>query len=542
MRNSIKKKCHLKNIIFFSFILSIILSQAIPNTSSRDIINKNFYQRDKKQVIILKADDVLYSNASTRYTDYIEKNNLKTSLGIVAKYLNSKDYCEWLKSLSKKINYEIWNHGYTHALTENNTSDFCGIPFDDQLSNLRNSQEIFNSRIGITCSTWGAPGNFHDINTIRALSEDDNIDIWLYGNPKSEKFILHRFGNIEFPTGYPDYNTFVKKYNENNLHQLECLTFQLHPNYWNEKYFEEFKKVIDFLITKDVIFMTPTEYYNSVTETITVNNFEDSGDSSLRAAINRANQKKGEKSTHIILKPGVYKLKGLKDEDNNTGGDLDIFSNVSIEGIDSENTIIDGADNDRIFHILGGKVNLNHLTLRHGKAPSGGAIRIEKGIVAIKNCLITLNKTTDAPKQSLTGGGGIYSRNAQLIITRCKITRNTCYSSSVSYGGGIYIENSPDSELSDIRYSIIEENIANTSTSSSGFGGGIYISGGNSTSPVFIFGNMIKKNIAGQSLSNAGGGIFLINTINTFIDKNRFIENIASSKNKGQGGAIAAKQ
>ncbi|MGE5343327.1 MAG: DUF2334 domain-containing protein [Candidatus Omnitrophota bacterium] len=453
----------------------------------------------KSPVVILKADDVVYSDACRRFTDYIEQKKIKAALGVVAKSLNDDSLCTWLRSLATKSNFEIWNHGLIHDCSEHQTSEFEGNPYLAQLHYLRKSQQLFKGKTGITCMTWGAPCNFIDENTARALSEVEDIKIWLFGGKESGKLVLERRGNIEFPTLKPDVASFVEKYNQDKLDQCDYLVFQLHPHSWDAANFAEFQKVIDYLLQKQVVFMTPAEYYRSVTEIIRVDH-TDGSDHLLRAAITRANAQKG-KHTIIMVSPGTYTLTGTSNDDANVGGDLDMDADIDIEGTDASKTIIDGNGIDRIFHILGGKVSISGITVRHGKAVNGGGIRIDGGTVRINHCTLTQNTTVKAGERLDTGGGGIYVGNANVSISHCIITQNTGDSDFRVYGGGIYVTNSHSSKMIDIYDNRIEANTANTQVSGRGAGGGIALK---NARRVILENNLIAHNRA----SIKGSGLF----------------------------------
>ncbi len=99
------------------------------------------------------------------------------------------------------------------------------------------------------------------------------------------------------------------------------------------------------------------------------------GKCSLRAAVQLANQSMEEDV--IQLSAGIYKLTlpGV-DEDHNKTGDLDIQSNLIIQGDDAGTTIIDGNQMDRIFHHHRGRFHINNVTLQHAniEQQDGGAI------------------------------------------------------------------------------------------------------------------------------------------------------------------------
>ncbi|MGE5343328.1 MAG: DUF2334 domain-containing protein [Candidatus Omnitrophota bacterium] len=215
-----------------------------------------------KQVIILKADDFVASERFQRFIDYIEKKNLKASLGVTAKSLKDDKLCDWLKVLASKENFEIWNHGLIHELQKNGNNEFKGLPYKEQWARIRESQEIFQIRTGIICDTWGAPYNKIDANTARALATTEEIKIWFYGIPRSGKKILKETIETERPAGYPNETGFIEQYERKKLEKSPYVVLQLHPNHWTDTDWESFEKIIDFLLQKDVVFMNPTEYAN----------------------------------------------------------------------------------------------------------------------------------------------------------------------------------------------------------------------------------------------------------------------------------------
>ncbi len=130
---------------------------------------------------------------------------------------------------------------------------------------------------------------------------------------------------------------------------------------------------------------------------------EDSfGNCSLRAAIMEANALTG--TDTIEIPAGTYTLTiSGSGEDYCKKGDLDIRSNLNIQGGGKTLTIINGNDLDRIFHILGNKeVSITDMTIRNGKTPQG------------KNA-------TAGPGSP---GGGVLNDQGTLTITRCKISEN----------------------------------------------------------------------------------------------------------------------
>ena len=101
---------------------------------------------------------------------------------------------------------------------------------------------------------------------------------------------------------------------------------------------------------------------------------------------------------------------------------------------------------------------------------------------------------------SPTYGGGIYSYDANLVISNSVISSNFACADcgSDGAGGGMYLENSMTT-LSD---NVIISNTASTSTS--GYGGGLYFD----DSPATLIGNTIVSNTAALTGDGEGGGLY----------------------------------
>jgi peptidoglycan/xylan/chitin deacetylase (PgdA/CDA1 family) len=64
---------------------------------------------------------------------------------------------------------------------------------------------------------------------------------------------------LENPTFVPDFEKFQQLY-EKNAKDKACLALQGHPNAWDDKRWEGFVKIIEFLKSRGCVFMTPSEY------------------------------------------------------------------------------------------------------------------------------------------------------------------------------------------------------------------------------------------------------------------------------------------
>jgi hypothetical protein len=236
------------------------------NISYSDTVRIQIY----KQLIILKADDMAFDSVniiSSRwrlFVDYIKSKNIIASLGIIGNSLEkgNDSYYSYLKSLADSGRFELWNHGYTHIL---NGVDKNGMKYEEflktsieyQKEHLLKTQSLALEKLNIILHTFGAPGNAIDTTTTKAVDAFGEIKVWFFGLSNSDKFVLDRSIEIEYPTGNPDFNKFQLYYNPLKTY----IVLQIHPNNWDEKKFSEFEKSIDFLIQKGVTFINPYEYY-----------------------------------------------------------------------------------------------------------------------------------------------------------------------------------------------------------------------------------------------------------------------------------------
>lgn len=137
--------------------------------------------------------------------------------------------------------------------------------------------------------------------------------------------------------------------------------------------------------------------------------------------------------------------------------------------------------------------------------------------VALENLHLSYGNANElGGTSSGDAGGGLYGKEAEIIINNCQITDSTTPSSG--YGGGIYMQGAQIS----IRDTIIEANY-------SGYGGGVYL---NNTDGLFEH-NQILTNTITNSIGY-GTGMIVTNS-NLTINDNIFRENTST-----YGGSWAA--
>lgn len=222
------------------------------------------------QLVILKADDMVFDENTIvpqrwiSFIDYIKSKGIKASIGVIGNSLEAgnKKYFKYLKSIAASGSFELWNHGYNHIYdgkypNGESYKEFYNTPYSYQYEHMSLTDSLAIKKLGIIFHTFGAPGNGIDSVTVRAINNQKNIKVWLFGLPGSTKLNLQRLVGIEFPIFNPDYSQFIKNYSP----ERPFFVLQIHPNSWDETKFTEFKKIIDYLLSKKVTFINPYDYY-----------------------------------------------------------------------------------------------------------------------------------------------------------------------------------------------------------------------------------------------------------------------------------------
>ncbi|PNW35707.1 UNVERIFIED_CONTAM: hypothetical protein BEN50_02215 [Euhalothece sp. KZN 001] len=232
----------------------------------------------------------------------------------------------------------------------------------------------------------------------------------------------------------------------------------------------------------------------------TVTNTNDSGNGSLRDAINQANNTSGLDSItfDVSLTGETISLES---------GQLEITDDLNLEG---EEITITASENSRIFLLDDGNennnidVSIDGLTLIDGVAENGGAILNRENLV-LRNSELRGNSAT-------SDGGGILNSNGNLTIDRSTLAENTA-----NLGGAIDDDGSGDREFnltnSTISGNEASENVGGVDNSANlritnstisgntafGDAGGVKNSG-----TLTVNNSTFSNNLA----SNRGGGVF----------------------------------
>lgn len=222
--------------------------------------------------IIIKLDDFQAKNntcPSVATMDYLVNKNIKAGFGAIANlfdataaskintYLNAKD------SIGNKL-FEVWNHGLDHVNPE-----FSGTTYEYQKDHLTQSTQLIYNFLGIQMHTIGTPFNASDANTNVVLSEDVNYKVFIFPtiSPGSSTGILSLKNRVDMEngTGNPEYSYFVTNYNKYKSSYKDYMVLQGHPNLWSSSKLDQFKLIVDFLISEGCEFVLPYDYYKSLT-------------------------------------------------------------------------------------------------------------------------------------------------------------------------------------------------------------------------------------------------------------------------------------
>lgn len=178
-------------------------------------------------------------------------------------------------------------------------------------------------------------------------------------------------------------------------------------------------------------------------------------------------------------------------------GDLDLRSNLTIQGAGATSTVIDGNRLDRVFHgfITSSTVSLIGLRIRNGYSDDQG--------------------------------GGIYTRSKTLQLIDCVVVGNE----SDLEGGGIFVGcplNIPPDQTCGPLLSLLSTEVRGNSSALGG--GGIYLRD-HSASPATETANLVNSEVDGNSSDDEAGGIYSSGSL--YLSNSTVVDNSAASTGGG---------
>ncbi|MCD7937006.1 MAG: hypothetical protein LUG98_09120 [Tannerellaceae bacterium] len=227
------------------------------------------YAQDRK-IVLLKLDDVHYGNNGAavpprwdKVADYLEGKQIKAGFGIIG-YSLAEDhpgYFQWIKDRADRGYIEFWNHGYYNRGDGDTIGEF-ERSYEEQYRALFLTDSLAKANLGLTLRVWGPHWSSTNEDTDRALSNMPGIRMTL-GSPRNpEYFKGYVFPNnlqMEYPVHNPNFDEFVKSY-KGEWKDLDFFYLQGHPNSWDDTRWDNFVRIIEFLESENVRFVTPTEF------------------------------------------------------------------------------------------------------------------------------------------------------------------------------------------------------------------------------------------------------------------------------------------
>lgn len=223
------------------------------------------------QVILLKLDDVhqvkngVVHRNWLRVLEYLEKNDLKASFGIICASLEKDNpaYFDWIKKTREKGRVEFWLHGYRERTNDDKTGEFEQGTFEEQKAVFERCEKLAQEKLGFTLPAFGPHWSGTTEATEKALEAVPEIKIWLYG-PKTSKYYtkvsLPRVMALENPTFLPDFAKFKAIYEKIGAAE-PYLVLQGHPPAWyTDERWNGFIQIVEFLKARGCVFMTPSEF------------------------------------------------------------------------------------------------------------------------------------------------------------------------------------------------------------------------------------------------------------------------------------------
>lgn len=234
-------------------------------------IQANPYRGKSPPKIVIKLDDFGSHRGRVhprwqQVADFARDKNIKVTFGIIGKKMDEEnpEFVRWVKDQHAAGRIEFWHHGWDHAERTDNGKrimEFGGEPLEHQRDHLAKTQNLAREKFGFAFITFGAPFNATDDNTVQVLAEDPDLKVWLYGDPArpAGKVVLERSAvTIETPTMIPNYGAFLEAYAHSR--GAEYFVLQGHPAGWNDERWEQFARIVDFLIGQKAQFVLASDF------------------------------------------------------------------------------------------------------------------------------------------------------------------------------------------------------------------------------------------------------------------------------------------
>ncbi|GAT32977.1 peptidoglycan/xylan/chitin deacetylase, PgdA/CDA1 family [Terrimicrobium sacchariphilum] len=233
----------------------------------KDEIQKNPTRGKQPPKVVIKLDDLKPAQGGgispqwQRVVDYARAKNAKLSIGIIAQFMESgnAEFFKWVQDLNAAGSVEFWHHGWDHA-AEGNLKEFSGQPYERQKDHMTRANALAKEKLGFVFTSFGAPFNATDASTVKVLSEDSDITVWIYGDPRNPagKTVLPPSPVMIETRGRPDFEAFLEAYAHNR--GIGSFAMQGHAGGWKDDAFDQFRAMVDFLQSQNAEFVFPRDF------------------------------------------------------------------------------------------------------------------------------------------------------------------------------------------------------------------------------------------------------------------------------------------
>lgn len=240
--------------------------------------------RASPPLIVIKTDDLRPVNGKVhplwiKLTDYLASKNIKGSIGMNMDKMGeaTPEYIDWVKQKHAAGQIEFWFHGWDHATHEVDGvkyNEFNKRSVEEQRKRFEDAQKVARETLGFPFVTFGPPGGASngsfDDNTVKVMGDEPDMAVWLYPQPLDKRgaeldaqgkvTVLDRVWevNLESKVGVPDFQKFLEGYAKHP--ERKYFVLQGHPMSWGtEERQSEFRKIVEFLVTQNAEFVTPSE-------------------------------------------------------------------------------------------------------------------------------------------------------------------------------------------------------------------------------------------------------------------------------------------
>lgn len=233
----------------------------------------SIYEQPRK--IILKLDDfntLNLTDGGKAVLDYLSSLKIKAGLGFIAGRNDETALAVFSSYLNEENGagerlFEVWHHGLDHINPEFEINDYIY-----QKAHFDGADALIKEGMRIQMHTFGAPYNHTDTTTNTIIAENPNYSVTLFNNPAPDLSLgilnLTNRVNMESATGVPSFSFFQSNYNNFKSSYTDYMVLQGHPNQWDTARLDEFKSIINFLLSEGCEFVLPYEYYLSVNNTL----------------------------------------------------------------------------------------------------------------------------------------------------------------------------------------------------------------------------------------------------------------------------------